>query len=275
MDVYEDMRFGIELETLMLDQGKRKRSYKETWKANVKKLSSALGRAGLGNHIASAERKHEELFQEWYIAEDATIGDHHHCRYGIELVSPILQHSAHAHWSAQLTQLFQVLAQPAFNCRPESDCATHIHISLASGWSTDSLKSLAQAIIFYGPEFELLANRLGRSGNVHAKPNHKNPACLGGYQNLDAIIARIETLETHEQIVQLLCSHDTRNRGRNYYWNLWPVTGKLGRHNAVVYPQTGTVEFRLPPGSRDGREARMWVDFVHLFVFAALTAPQP
>lgn len=176
---------------------------------------------------------------------------------------------------------------------PDGTCALHVHISLSAPWTPARVRRLALAILRYGPQLAQLARKVGRTGR------HVFEQAVPNSIRIDAPDIRkqqhLDTLETTRDIVEALCPKDTKmllqgaseGKGeeeeeeqeqeqvrppRHYFWNLWPLVG-LGfdeNEGHFFVKQTGTVEFRLPPSPKTDADAAAWVDFVNLFVLAAV-----
>ncbi|KAI1344813.1 hypothetical protein F5Y15DRAFT_6240 [Xylariaceae sp. FL0016] len=209
-----------------------------------------------------------------------------------ELVSPVLDYDNRGQWTKELRSIFNVIAKAPFSALPTEFCATQVHVSLVPDWTVSQIRSLAQAVLYYSEPFERLAERLKRSDKALVKPNR----VAWGKATITEALQILDEASRAWDIVRLMNPRGPGVRLDRYcHWSFWPLvglvvlkdrgvatTGDDGSADAyddeareTMHKKLGTVEFRLPPGSRTVEEAIMWVDLANLFVRAAVQRTVP
>ncbi|KAI1499180.1 putative amidoligase enzyme-domain-containing protein [Biscogniauxia marginata] len=303
MDLINSLKFGVEIETIVTGvQSTQNISTDEfydsgldqvLWRSTADKVANSLRRVGINCHVTLADDKRLEQYTEWCIIEEASITDDtNRNRYGIEVVSPVLKYSERHIWALELEKVFTQLRAHDADASHVS-CSTHVHISMKdSTWTLENLKKLASAIVYFDAHLSYLAGKVGRADNHWAVPNRDN-AALRSLSTAETL-RMIDEAQTTFDLLQLMAP--SASGCREYQWGMWHVTGlspygvapddiddglrgQIARGAAPIVCEdvrkTGTVECRLPPGSSTSEEAMMWVDFVALFVLAAVGRNAP
>lgn len=139
---------------------------------------------------------------------------------------------------------------------PHNSCGTHVHISIAEGYTTGAVKRIAQAVIYFEPAFEAILPPNRRQNeytmsNWIDNPNfgHKNKSRLES-------IATIENCSTTRQVVELMCPQQNKYWGFNFL-------------NIVEDPHS-TIEFRRGTPCASARSPLVWAELAMSFTQAAI-----
>lgn len=133
-----------------------------------------------------------------------------------------------------------------------------MHISLSRGFTVSDLKSIAQAIIYFEPAFEVLVPTQ-RRGNEYSRSNWiDNPNF--GYRNLsrEQSIALIENLHTVDEVINIM----NPDQSKYFGWNFLSI--KTYR----------TIEFRRGAVSLSANDVLMWAELAMSFILAAVAPRQ-
>jgi hypothetical protein len=174
-----------------------------------------------------------------------------------------MQYENRTEWIEELDKLFAALEMegPALN----DTCATQVHISVDSGWNAPVLRAIAVAIMVFMPEFRTLADKL-RTGIDYPVPNPGHSENYEGKMAIGKILKHLQDCEDESSLIQAMQGpkpgvHENPTR---CYWNF----NRLA--NPDVLERYRTIEFRMAPRSESAKQAKFWIDFVALFVTAAL-----
>ncbi|KAI1410318.1 putative amidoligase enzyme-domain-containing protein [Hypoxylon sp. FL1857] len=173
--------------------------------------------------------------------------------WGIELVSPILRIYPGSAWREHVEAAWNFL-ETLYTVHVDKNCSTHIHLSLADGYTISQLKRLAQAVIHFEPAIEALVPP-DRRGNEYARSNWIDNSNFG-YRNLsrEQSIEQLEKCMAIDEVIRLMNPNDSRYFG----WNF------------LAMKKYKTVEFRRGAGSRNVNDVFMWVEFALSFLQASL-----
>ena len=135
-------------------------------------------------------------------------------------------------------------------------CGTHIHVSLAEGYTPGKVKRITQAVLHFEPAFEALLP-IDRRQNEYARSNWIDNPCFGrnNMSRRDSI-AMIERCATIEDVVNLMCPAQTKYYGWKFL-------------NIIIDP-TRTIEFRRAPCSSTAEDVFIWAELAISFVQAAV-----
>lgn len=140
-------------------------------------------------------------------------------------------------------------------------CGTHVHISIAEGYSVTQLKSIAQSVIHFEPAFEAMVPP-DRRGNEYARSNWIDNKHFGYARKTRAqSIALIEECTQIREIVELMCPEISK------YWG-WNFSN-------LVKDAKYTIEFRRGAVSTTVDDVFVWVELAMSFVQAAIKVESP
>ena len=135
-------------------------------------------------------------------------------------------------------------------------CGTHVHISIAEGYSATVLKRIAWSVIHFEPAFEAIVPP-DRRGNEYARSNWIDNKHFGYARKSRAqSIALIEECTQIRDIVELMCPDISK------YWG-WNFS------NLVKDPKY-TIEFRRGAVSTKLDGVFVWVELAMSFIQAAV-----
>ncbi|KAH6839568.1 hypothetical protein B0I37DRAFT_439316 [Chaetomium sp. MPI-CAGE-AT-0009] len=177
---------------------------------------------------------------EWALHHDPTC-ETANSPWGIELVSPILTaYQGGGVWRESVTQIWRFL-ELRYRVSANESCSTHVHLSLAGGFSLPQLKRLAQAVIY----FECAYARSNWIDNKHL-----------AYKNLtrDQSMLKIEACKTQGEVIQLMNPDGSRYFGVNF----------------LALEKYKTVEFRRGAASTKLDDVFKWVEFAMTFLQASI-----
>lgn len=174
---------------------------------------------------------------------------------GVENISPILRASPGSHWRDHVRAVWEFLDKGYLVSSHES-CGTHVHVSIAEGYTIGKVKRIAQAVIHFEPAFEALLPP-SRLQNEYAASNWIDNPILGraGKSRVESI-AMIEQCSTTRQVVEMMCPHQSKYWGWNFL-------------NIVEDPHY-TIEFRRGPASSTVDDVFLWVELAMSFIQAAI-----
>lgn len=176
---------------------------------------------------------------------------------GIELVSPILTaYKGGEVWRESVSQMWRFLSL-RYGVTADASCSTHVHLSLARGFSLTQLKRLAQAVIYFECAVEALMPP-DRRGNEYARSNWIDNKHLA-YKNLnrDQSMLAIEACKSQEEVIALM------NPDKSKYFGV----------NFLALERYKTVEFRRGAASTKLNDVFMWVEFAMTFLQASIQLP--
>lgn len=169
------------------------------------------------------------------------------------MVSPLLRVHPGSNWRADVEAAWQFL-RTHYLVTADENCSTHVHLSLAKGYSPLQLKRFAQAVIHFEPAVEALVP-VDRRGNEYARSNWiDNPHF--GYRRLSRqqSIMELEACDSIDAVISMMNPHDSKYFG----WNF------------LAIKKYRTVEFRRGAASRSVNDVFMWVEFAMSFLQASL-----
>ena len=135
-------------------------------------------------------------------------------------------------------------------------CGTHVHVSIAEGYSATVLKRVAWSVIHFEPAFEAIVPQ-NRRGNEYARSNWIDNKHFGYARKSRAqSIALIEECTQIRDIVELMCPDMSK------YWG-WNFS------NLVRDPKY-TIEFRRGAVSTKLDDVLVWVELAMSFIQAAV-----
>ncbi|KAL9078551.1 MAG: hypothetical protein Q9157_002542, partial [Trypethelium eluteriae] len=189
---------------------------------------------------------------QWCLHHDPTVETRKE-PWGVEIVSHILLLYTTSKWRADVEALWSFL-NGEYIVTANNNCSTHVHISLAKGYSVSDLKNLAASVIYFEPALEALVPP-NRRGNEYARSNWIDNANFGYKKKLRSeSIAMIMKCGIDEEVINLM-----NPRGERYFgWNF------------LALRKYKTIEFRRGAASLSVRDAFMWVELAVSFVLAAL-----
>ncbi|KAI1522055.1 Amidoligase-2 domain containing protein [Pyrenophora tritici-repentis] len=177
------LRFGAELEVLT---GSRANEHME-WYLTANELrinhvnrlivaesGKELGSVQVKNHVNSDHNKDAEDYSEWSIIQEVTITNQMmQNKWGVELVSPILDFQDQRTWHWHMDAVWWVLSAK-FNTSSTPQCSTHVHISPTQGsWTLAQVKRVAKAVLYYERSIDTLLPQERRQ-NIWAQSNRHN-----------------------------------------------------------------------------------------------------
>lgn len=135
-----------------------------------------------------------------------------------------------------------------YTIRGNESCGTHVHISIAGGYTYDNVIRVAQAAIYFEEIFDEILPKERRQ-NIYSKSNYVENDNLNYLSRTEAINL-LQSCRNTNEIVNKFCPT------RYYGWNfLNLIKGK------------GTIEFRRGPfGTPKNGETLVWVHIVRLFI---------
>jgi hypothetical protein len=140
-------------------------------------------------------------------------------------------------------------------------CGTHVHISLAEGFTLQTLKQVAQSIIHFEPAFEALLPE-NRRANEYSKSNWMdNPNFAYSKLSRGDSIALIEKCTTMRDLVLLMNPNHDKMFGWNFLY--------------LLNDPKGTIEFRRGAASVRVQDVFMWVELAMSFIQASVRIGLP
>jgi hypothetical protein len=206
----------------------------------------------------------------------------------VEIISPILRDNHNPpeeRWEPEVDKIFRALNKRG-RVSTNTSCGTHVHLSPGSErWSLEDLKKLSCCILYFERAFEALypeaewpkiyAKEAQRNKRArHAKANwtdNKNlreksyvesVEDIRGIKNVAKLIELMNPPDEYYEDPPLFCR-------RSFAWNftnLGPTTQGT---------ESGTVEYRRPPGVQSSNACVSWVRLAIAFVRAVLQVDDP
>ncbi|KAF2112239.1 putative amidoligase enzyme-domain-containing protein [Lophiotrema nucula] len=259
-------RFGVEIEVIT---GSRENEHME-WYLTADELSDELAEIKVSNHVVQNHRKEDEDYTEWSLQQEVTIPNQMmQNKWGLELVSPILDFHTPEVWQAHIGRVWWVLANK-FNTSTSNKCSTHVHISPQAGqWTLSEVRKVAKFAVYFERSVDSLLP-YDRRVNHWCQSNRWNTVLKS--QTMEMVFSRIDQAQSIEHVAFMVCAFSKdSDYGRTlgqaadfihspFRWNFSPL--KFGGK--------GTIEFRQPPGSASDADTTLWVTFTAAFVQGAL-----
>ncbi|KAN0074047.1 hypothetical protein V8E54_007984 [Elaphomyces granulatus] len=178
--------------------------------------------------------------------------------WGIEVISPLLRSHPGSTWRNDVRALWGFLSQ-RYNVSGNANCSTHVHVSRAEDFTPSELKCIAQAIIHFEPAFEVLVPP-ERRGNRYSRSSWiDNPHLACRNLSRDQSIDLIESLNTVDQIIEVM----NPDLSKYFGWNFLPIR------------TLKTIEFRRGSVSLTSDDTFMWVELAMSFIKAASIQNSP
>ncbi|EMD85886.1 hypothetical protein COCC4DRAFT_155019 [Bipolaris maydis ATCC 48331] len=260
------LRFGAELEVVT---GSRANAHME-WYLTANELSKELRSVQVKNHVNTDHNKDAEDYSEWSIIQEVTITNQMmQNKWGMELVSPILDFQDQRTWHWHMDAVWWVLSAK-FSTSSTPQCSTHVHISPTQGsWTLAQVKRVAKAVLYYERSIDTLLPQERRQ-NIWAQSNRHNTVTKP--QNMVTLFSWIDGARDIPYIALIMCAFSKDSQyGRDvgktqdfvhnvFRWNFMPLTkGSMG-----------TIEFRQPPGSSNAADTKLWITFAASFIQGAV-----
>ena len=144
---------------------------------------------------------------------------------------------------------------------PHESCGTHVHISVAEGYTVGKVKRIAQAVLYFEPAFEALLPSDRRQNEYAAGNWIDNPNFGRNGRNRRESIDMIELCTTTREVVELMCPEQSKYYGWNFL-------------NIISDPHW-TIQFRRGPASSSINEVFIWVELAMSFIQAAIRYGTP
>ncbi|ORX92743.1 putative amidoligase enzyme-domain-containing protein [Clohesyomyces aquaticus] len=260
------LRFGAELEVVT---GSKANEHME-WHLSARELSKELNDVGVKNHVNEDHSKDAEDYREWSIIQEVTITNQMmQNKWGMELVSPILDFQRPDIWKAHLQGIWWVLDQK-FTTSSTVQCSTHIHISPSEGqWTIEQVKLVAKTVLYFERSIDSLLPPARRT-NIWCQSNRWNAVLKG--QPMSTLFGWIDGATTIPHVAFLMCAYSKDSAyGKSmgytqdflhhvFRWNFSPLSKGA----------KGTIEFRQPPGSSSTADTELWITFAASFIQGAV-----
>ncbi|KAF4635696.1 hypothetical protein G7Y89_g2385 [Cudoniella acicularis] len=260
------LRFGAELEVVT---GSRSQSQKD-WQAVATLLSQELAAAGIKNHVNAEHKDKGESYQEWSLVQEVTIADQKkQNRWGMELVSPILDFQQPEIWNSHLDNVWWVL-EKRLQTNTSVECSTHIHISPQTGqWTLGQLKNIAKGALYFERSIDSLLPP-DRRANMWCQSNRWNKTFKG--ESMATAFNWIDGVDSTWHLIFLMCSFSKNSELGQATGAKQDFTPNVFRWNFTPLSEVakGTIEFRQAPGSGNAAQSKLWVQFVAAFIQAAI-----
>ncbi|EAS31889.3 uncharacterized protein CIMG_07368 [Coccidioides immitis RS] len=225
-------------------------------------LASSAPKQHPGMHNAIDELYLGPRFAEWSLDSDSTIDipDKNQAPWALESISPIFRAHSNSPWRSHIRFMWSFLSAK-FNVTANSSCGTHVHLSLAGGYSLEGLKKVCQSIIHFEPAFEALLPQ-DRLSNEYARSNWLDNANFA-HRNLSRrqSIALIGQASNMRDLVLLMNPNHDKMFGWNFLY--------------LLNTPHGTIEFRRGAASTSVDDVFMWIEVAISFVHAALELGDP
>lgn len=274
---------GIETEVLIsprtISQARKSEDFsREVVRGYLKQLQQTRD-LHPGMHNAINESSRGARFSEWSLDEDSTIelparSSGVRCKIlvsicpreadfpaqeGLELISPILRVQAGSAWRSHVAFIWFYL-EKAYDIAANNSCGTHIHVSVAGGYTLVDLQRIACSIIYFEPALEAVLPP-DRQGNMYAKSNRIDNKNFG-YKNLSRRQAmdEIAACPNLRALVLLMNPPREGDHDKMFGWNFLNL----------LQSSQSTIEFRRGAASTSSTDVFMWAEVALSFVRAAM-----
>lgn len=179
---------------------------------------------------------------------------------GLEMISPLFVAYPGSTWRTYVEATWKSL-EKSYAIKTSTECATHIHVSVANGYSLKELKKIAQTVIHFEPAFNALVphSRLPPV-NHYAKSNWLDSDELAKANRPRAeSVNYIGTIQSLNNLLEVM----QPDQDRHYAWNF------------RAYERYRTIEFRLPPPASSADESLAWAELAMTVIQAGIRHGTP
>lgn len=176
------------------------------------------------------------------------------------MISPLFVSYQGSNWRSYVEATWRSL-EKSYSIQASTECATHIHVSVAKGYSLKEMKRIAQTIVHFEPAINALVPRCRLFPvNYYAKSSWLDSDKLGKENRQRAeSINFISHIGSYNRLLAVM----QPNEDRHYAWNF------------RAYERYRTIEFRLPPASRAAHECLAWAELAMTVVQAGIRHGTP
>lgn len=173
---------------------------------------------------------------------------------GLENISPIFRAYPGSVWRGHIEVMWRYLRE-VFHVEANDSCGTHVHHSIAEGYTLQNLKQVAQTIIHFEPALEALLPE-SRRGNEYSRSSWIDNRNFG-YKNLNRrqSMKLIDDCSNISELVVLMNPDHDKMFECNFLY--------------LLNNRNGTIEFRRGAASTNVIDVFVWVEFAMSFVQAA------
>jgi Putative amidoligase enzyme len=175
------------------------------------------------------------------------------------MITPLFVAFPNSGWRAHVQATWNYL-QSNYDITTNTNCGTHIHVSVEGGYSLEELKRVAQSAIHFETAFEALVpeHRRDPLGFARSSWIESHEFAVKGRSRAQSILM-ISQVPDFQSLLILMHPGGMRFCG----WNFLSILNYY------------TIEFRKPPGSRTADEALAWAELAASFVQTSIRFGSP